>query len=97
MPSALPNRLHDTRLEPTKRAVDLLPVDGVPVSCRVGSRTSRCCHRRHVCVAPLGRLAEVLSGAKTSAKSARLRGKGCCPWRDAPSIPPITEGLWLAP
>jgi hypothetical protein len=26
MPLALPNRLHDTRLEPTNRAIDLLPV-----------------------------------------------------------------------
>src|SRR5262249_32604186 len=43
MPSALPNRLHDTRLEPTNRAVDLLPVDGMPADHRVRGRTSKRC------------------------------------------------------
>jgi hypothetical protein len=61
MPFALTHGLHDTRLEPTNRALDLLPVDGMPVHRRVGSRTSRCCHRRQVCVAPSGQLAKVLS------------------------------------
>src|SRR5262249_20360601 len=41
MPFALPHGLHDTRLEPTNRTLDLPPVDGVPVHRRVGSRTSR--------------------------------------------------------
>src|SRR5215471_15996521 len=29
VPPALPDRLHDTRLEPSDRAPDLLPIDGV--------------------------------------------------------------------
>src|SRR5215471_432167 len=40
IPSALRNSLHDTRLKPTNRAPDLLPVDGVPVGRTLGSRTS---------------------------------------------------------
>ena len=41
IPSALRNCLHDTRLEPTNRTPDLLPVDGMPVGRTLGSRTSR--------------------------------------------------------
>src|SRR5262249_22818001 len=51
-PSALPNRLHDTRLEPTNIAPDLPPGDGVPARDKVGSRTSKRCRRRHICFAP---------------------------------------------
>jgi len=44
MPFALPYRLHDTRLEPTNRAIDLSPRNGVPVNGvvqrTIGSRTS---------------------------------------------------------
>ena len=43
IPPALPDRLHDTRLEPTDIAPDLPPVDGVPVGRKAGSRTSRRC------------------------------------------------------
>ena len=48
----LPNCLHDTRLEPTDRTADSLPVDGMPARHRVGSRTSKRCRRRHICFAP---------------------------------------------
>src|SRR5262249_59789083 len=41
VPPALPDCLHDTRLEPTDRTPDLLPVDGIPVGCVAGSRTNR--------------------------------------------------------
>ena len=52
MPLALPNRLHDTRLEPTDRAVDLPPINGVPVHGQAGSRTSRGLACRQICFAP---------------------------------------------
>ena len=52
IPSALRNGLHDTRLEPTDRTPDLLPVDGVPVGRTLGSRTSRHFCRRHICLSP---------------------------------------------
>ena len=52
IPSALCNGLHDTRLEPTNRAPDLLPVDGVPVGRTLGSRTSEHFCRRHLCLSP---------------------------------------------
>src|SRR5262249_23107426 len=51
-PSALPNRLHDTRLEPTNVVPDLPPRDGVPAGHQARSRTSKRCRRRHVCFAP---------------------------------------------
>src|SRR5262245_26439749 len=43
VPPAFPDRLHDTRLEPTDRPPDLLPVDGMPVGRAAGGRTSRRC------------------------------------------------------
>ncbi len=43
MPFALSDRLHDTCLEPTNRAVDLVPVDGMPVDRRARSRTGKRC------------------------------------------------------
>src|SRR4029077_10044454 len=45
IPSALCNGLHDTRLEPTDHAPDLLPFEGMPVGRTSGSRTSKhfCC------------------------------------------------------
>src|SRR3954452_23303033 len=52
VPSALCNSLHDTRLEPTDRVPDLLPFDGVPVGRMTGSRTSKHCCRRHLCLSP---------------------------------------------
>ena len=52
VPLARPNRLHDTRLKPTHRAMNFGPVNTVPVHRRVGSRTSGCCFRRHICDAP---------------------------------------------
>ena len=52
IPSALRDGLHDTRLEPTNRAPDLLPFDGMPVGRAIGSCTSEhfCC--RHICLSP---------------------------------------------
>src|SRR5262249_11757996 len=43
VPSALPNSLHDARLEPTDRAVDPLPVDGMPADRTARGRTSKRC------------------------------------------------------
>src|SRR5262249_24236097 len=52
IPSALRDGLHDTRLEPTDAAPNLLPFDGVPVGRTLGSRTSKHCCRRHLCLSP---------------------------------------------
>src|SRR5947209_1231810 len=52
IPSALRDGLHDTRLEPTDRTPDLLPVDGMPVGRTLGSRTSGHFCRRHICLSP---------------------------------------------
>ena len=52
IPSALRDGLHDPRLEPTNRPPDLLPIDGVPVGRRPGSRTSKHFCRRHLCLSP---------------------------------------------
>src|SRR5215510_16403192 len=45
-PPAFLRRLHDTYLEPTDVLVNLSPVDGLPVHCRVGGCANRIfrCH-----------------------------------------------------
>src|SRR5262245_45356185 len=45
-PPAFLRCLHDTYLEPTDVLVNLSPVDGLPVHCRVGGCANRiiCCH-----------------------------------------------------
>ena len=52
VPSARLRSLHDTRLEPTGRAVNLPPVDGVPAHGKAGGRTSGGLPRRQICIAP---------------------------------------------
>src|SRR5262249_31913066 len=77
-PSTLPDRLHDTRLEPTHVPPDLPPGNGVPVCQSVRSRTSSGCSTyRHLCLL-LGSEAEVFSCGKTGGKSAHFRVRGCC-------------------
>ena len=46
------NGLHDTHREPTDRAPDRLPFEGVPVGRTSGSRTSEHFCRRHICLSP---------------------------------------------
>jgi hypothetical protein len=92
MPSALSGCLHDTGLEPTDVAVDLLPVDGVPVYPSIGNRTSRCCHRRHICIAPFGQLARFSRERRPEGSQPGF------PWGDvATPIRPISRRLSLAP
>jgi hypothetical protein len=76
IPSARLSRLHDTRLEPTHGAPDFLPVDGVPVRRLVGSRTSKRCRRRHICLSPR-------VGSPKLSRDRRLEGsQHPCGWGD---------------
>src|SRR5262249_20010073 len=97
IPSALRNGLHDTRLKPTDRAPDLLPVDGVPVGRTLGSRTSEhfCC--RHVCLSPSVGWSRFSRDGTPEGSRPAFAVRGCCPWGGSPSIRSITERRWLPP
>src|SRR5262249_11039438 len=86
IPSALCNGLHDTRLEPTDRTPDLLPVDGVPVGRVVGSRTSRDCCRRHICLSPFVGWPRFSRDGTPEGSQPAFAARGCRPWADSPSM-----------
>jgi hypothetical protein len=97
IPPALRDGLHDTRLEPTDRAPDLLPVDGMPVGRMSGSRTSGHFCRRHICLSPLVGWPRFSRDGTPEGSQPAFAARGCRPWADSPSIRSITERRWLPP
>ncbi len=97
IPSALRDGLHDTRLEPTDGAPDLLPVDGMPVRRPIGSRTSRHFCRRHICLSPFVGWPRFSRDGTPEGSQPAFAARGCRPWADSPSIRSATERRWLVP
>src|SRR4051812_16940421 len=97
IPSAFRNGLHDTRLEPTNRPPDLLPVDGVPVGRPVGSRTSKHFCRRHICLSPRVGWPRFSRDGTPEGSQPAFAVRGCRPLADSPSIRSITGRPWLPP
>src|SRR5208282_2126638 len=97
IPSALRDGLHDTRLEPTDRAPDLFPFDGMPVGRTLGSRTSEhfCC--RHICLSPFVGWPRFSRDGTPEGSQPAFAARGCCPWENSPSIRSIVERRWLPP
>src|SRR5258705_4421641 len=97
IPSALRDGLHDTRLEPTNRTPDLLPVDGMPVRRTLGSRTSEhfCC--RHICLSPRVGWPRFSRDGTPEGSQPAFAVRGCRPWADSPFIRSITERPSLPP
>src|SRR6516162_3718158 len=97
VPSAFCDGLHDTRLEPTDRTPGLLPFDGVPVGRTPGSRTSRHCCRRHLCLSPLVGWPRLSRDGTPEGSQPAFAARGCRPWADSPAIRPITGRRSLPP
>src|SRR6516225_5414989 len=97
IPSALRDSLHDTRLEPTDRAPDLLPVDGMPVGRPLGSRTSGHFCRRHICLSPWVGWPRFSRDGTPEGSQPAFAARGCRPWADSPSIRSITDRPSLPP
>ena len=97
IPSALCNGLHDTRLEPTNRTPDLLPVDGMPVGRTPGSRTSRHFCRRHICLSPFFGWPRFSRDGTPEGSQPAFAARECGPWEDSPSIRSITDRHSLVP
>src|SRR5206468_2344239 len=95
--SALRDGLHDTRLEPTDRAPDLLPFDGMPVGRTLGSRTSRHFCRRHLCLSPFVGWPRLSRDGTPEGSQPAFAARGCRPWADSPAIRSITDRPWLPP
>jgi hypothetical protein len=98
IPPALPDSLHDTRLEPTNRAIDFRPVDDAPVDRAVRGRTSKRCRRRHICFAPLVSWPGFLVTDDPREVSPLSREGMSDPWEGAhPLSAPLQSGLRLLP
>src|SRR4029077_13914873 len=93
IPSALCNGLHDARLEPTNRAPDFLPWDGVPVGRRLGSRTSRHFCRRPICLSPSVGWPRFSRDGTPEGSQPAFAARGCRPWADSPFMPGSREVL----
>src|SRR6185312_3230507 len=97
VPSAFCHGLHDTRLEPTDRAPDLLPIDGMPVGRTLGSRTSGHFCRRHICLSPSVGWPRSSRDGRPEGSQPASAARGCRPWADSPSIRSITDRPSLPP
>src|SRR5262245_15557424 len=78
VPSALLDRLHDTRLEPTNVAPDLPPGQGMPGRRKVGGRTSNfgsCCHL----LVPFGQLVRVSRDGRPEGSQPACAVRGTTP------------------
>ena len=97
IPPALCDSLHDTRLEPTNCLPDFPPVDGVPVGHTPGSRTSKHCCRRHICLSPLVGWPRFSRDGTPEGSQPAFAVRGCRPWADSPLIRSITDRRSLPP
>jgi hypothetical protein len=97
VPSARRDRLHDPRREPTDRAPDWVPVEGVPVGRSVGSRTSRPCCRRHLGLSPCVGWPRFSRDGTPEGRQPAFAARGSCPWGDSPAIRSTPDRRWLVP
>src|SRR5262249_47561623 len=78
-------------------APNLLPFDGVPVGRTLGSRTSRHCCRRHLCLSPWVGWPRFSRDGTPEGSQPAFAARGCRPWADSPAVRSITDRHWLPP
>src|SRR6266566_751914 len=69
----------------------------MPVRPTLGSRTSVHFCRRHICLSPFVGWPRFSRDGTPEGSQPAFAVRGCRPWADSPSIPSITEWLWLPP